>query len=103
MKVELSIIRGSQCDDTYKTDIGGVAMNQGVIKSQFCAGELAGGKDTCQGDSGGPLQTVLASPFCMYSVVGVTSFGKFCAYANAPAIYSRVSHYLPWIESILWP
>lgn len=31
-------------------------MKEGVLKSQFCAGEMAGKKDTCQGDSGGPLQ-----------------------------------------------
>ena len=31
-------------------------MSAGVIKSQFCAGEMQGEKDTCQGDSGGPLQ-----------------------------------------------
>lgn len=27
-----------------------------MIPRQFCAGEMAGKKDTCQGDSGGPLQ-----------------------------------------------
>lgn len=35
------------------------AMTEGVLPSQFCAGEMAGKKDTCQGDSGGPLQVIL--------------------------------------------
>jgi secreted trypsin-like serine protease len=55
-----------------------------------------------QGDSGGPLQVVLEKPYCMYSVVGVTSFGKFCGFKNSPAIYTRVSSYIHWIESIVW-
>lgn len=53
MKVQLSNVKKSICDETYKTMR---AMHGGVISSQFCAGELAGKKDTCQGDSGGPLQ-----------------------------------------------
>lgn len=56
-----------------------------------------------QGDSGGPLQRILAEPYCMYSIVGVTSFGKFCAFKLSPAIYTRVSSYLDWIETIVWP
>lgn len=55
-----------------------------------------------QGDSGGPLQVVLDNPYCMYSVVGVTSFGKFCGFKNSPAVYTRVSSYVPWIESVVW-
>lgn len=53
MKVQLSNVRKSICDHAYKTM---KAMHSGVIASQFCAGELAGKKDTCHGDSGGPLQ-----------------------------------------------
>lgn len=102
MKVQLSLIAGASCEDTYKADVGGRSLSLGVISSQMCAGELAGGKDTCQGDSGGPLQISMASPFCMYAVLGVTSFGKFCGFRNAPAIYTRVSHYIPWIESVVW-
>ncbi|TGZ37820.1 hypothetical protein DBV15_04785, partial [Temnothorax longispinosus] len=56
-----------------------------------------------RGDSGGPLQRVLAEPYCMYSIVGVTSFGKFCAFKDSPAIYTRISSYLDWIENTVWP
>lgn len=56
MKVQLSNIKDSDCHETYKTFR---AMNEGVLKSQFCAGEMLGKKDTCQGDSGGPLQVFL--------------------------------------------
>ncbi|KAG8222559.1 hypothetical protein J437_LFUL016760, partial [Ladona fulva] len=52
-----------------------------------------------RGDSGGPLQVVKRKD-CMYSILGVTSFGKLCAFANSPSVYTKVSEYIPWIESI---
>ena len=39
----------------------------------------------------------------MYSIIGVTSFGKKMGCGTAPAIYTRVSEYVGWIESIVWP
>ncbi|KOB75880.1 Serine protease HP21 [Operophtera brumata] len=56
-----------------------------------------------QGDSGGPLQVKNKKILCMYTVIGVTSFGQACGFTGVPAIYTRVAHYLPWIESIVWP
>ncbi|XP_012264277.2 serine protease snake-like [Athalia rosae] len=103
MKVQLTYISEEVCKDTFKTDFGGRQMPDGLITSLICAGEMGGGKDTCQGDSGGPIQRVLEDPYCMYSIVGITSFGKFCGFKNSPAIYSRVSSYVDWIEGIVWP
>lgn len=56
-----------------------------------------------QGDSGGPLQTKLSLEPLQYNVIGVTSFGKACGIANVPGVYTRVSNYIDWIESIVWP
>jgi secreted trypsin-like serine protease len=70
-----------------------------VQPSQICAGVPDGKNDTCQGDSGGPLQIVVDEQHC---IVGVVSFGIACGYA-LPSIYTRVSFYLDWIESIVWP
>lgn len=55
-----------------------------------------------QGDSGGPLQTYLQDNR-IHSIVGVTSFGKTCGLANIPGVYSRVSYFARWIESVVWP
>ena len=33
-----------------------------------------------------------------YLPSGVVSRGAGCAYNSAPGIYTRVSHFLPWIE-----
>ncbi|XP_054270592.1 serine protease snake-like [Macrosteles quadrilineatus] len=69
---------------------------------QICAANFLSNTDTCQGDSGGPLQYRLREPYCMYSQVGITSYGIRCASAF-PAVYTRVSNYISWIESIVWP
>ena len=79
-------------------------MLEGVNKdTQMCYGDRTMSKDTCQGDSGGPLQIKSAKLTCMYLIVGVTSFGKACGFVNVPGIYTRVSNYISWIESIVWP
>lgn len=103
MKVQVNYISEEECKKTYRFDLGTRQMPQGLIPNLLCAGDMKGGKDTCQGDSGGPLQRLLDRPYCTYSVVGVTSFGKFCGFKDTSAIYTRVSSYLDWIESIVWP
>lgn len=72
-------------------------------ETQTCYGDRTEVKDTCQGDSGGPLQINSKKINCMYVTVGVTSFGRACGFPGEPAIYTRVAHYVPWIESIVWP
>jgi secreted trypsin-like serine protease len=65
--------------------------------SMICAG--ATGFDTCQGDSGGPL--VVNGPGTEWIQMGVTSWGFGCAAANKPGVYSRVSNFFTWIESVV--
>jgi len=38
---------------------------------------------------------------CDFEVVGIVSFGLGCAKPDTPAIYTRVSKYVPWIESVV--
>ncbi|XP_022836922.1 serine protease snake-like [Spodoptera litura] len=70
-------------------------------EKQMCYGNHQKIIDTCEGDSGGPLQTNQFK--CQYTVVGVTSFGKYCGILGSPGMYTRVSYYVPWIEAIVWP
>lgn len=100
MKVVLDIITGEPCNTVFQSD--DTSFPNGLMPSLLCAGVLQGGKDTCQGDSGGPLQVIMEQPYCMYNIIGVTSTGKFCGYANSPAVYTKVSAFLDWIESIVW-
>ncbi|KAJ8965353.1 hypothetical protein NQ314_004193 [Rhamnusium bicolor] len=97
--VTLNIISNDKCSE-YIEDPETIPLN--ITSSMLCAGVIEGGKDTCHGDSGGPLQILSKKYYCMYSIIGVTSFGRFCGYAYSPAIYTRVSSYIPWIESVVW-
>ncbi|KAF9810214.1 hypothetical protein SFRURICE_019501 [Spodoptera frugiperda] len=72
-------------------------------ETQLCYGDPDEPKDTCEGDSGGPLQVTSYLSKCLYSIIGVTSFGRACGYAGDAGMYTRVFHYVPWIESVVWP
>lgn len=70
----------------------------------MCAGDPEGNRDTCQGDSGGPLQLRSGNyGSYIYHIIGITSFGKACGFSENPAVYTRISHYIDWIESVVWP
>ncbi|KAJ6640320.1 Serine protease snake [Pseudolycoriella hygida] len=99
-KVSLNIIDNSQCQQLYEKS---KKLKDGIVSTQLCAGYLEGGRDTCQGDSGGPIQVITPRNQCIFHIIGITSFGKGCAAVNAAGVYTRVSSYLDWIESIVWP
>ncbi|XP_011142823.1 serine protease snake-like [Harpegnathos saltator] len=101
-KAQLNFIDNLACTIQYNSS---KEVPYGVSPSMICAGDPHGGwnKDSCQGDSGGPLQVVHPNTQCLFQVIGITSFGQACAMANSPGVYTRVSHYLPWIENIVWP
>nr|XP_023023062.1 complement C1r subcomponent-like [Leptinotarsa decemlineata] len=99
MAVTLNIFENERCYRTYQSNKD---LPKGITSSMLCAGELKGGKDTCQGDSGGPLLITKEGNQCKFYIVGITSFGKSCGQVNTPAIYTRVSEYIPWIEQNIW-
>lgn len=94
--VELKLF--DSCKQFYKK-VSRRKLDDGVIDSQMCVGG-DDDKDTCQGDSGGPLQ-VLHFKNKLHVIKGVTSAGLGCG-SGRPALYTRVSSYLDWIEDIVW-
>ncbi|GLV40320.1 snake [Carabus blaptoides fortunei] len=97
-KVRISLRSFTECSALYPADKR--KLSQGIVDDQqFCAGDL--NKDACQGDSGGPLQTYHSELIYMHDLIGVTSFGNQCGVR--PGVYVRVSQFVPWIESIVWP
>jgi secreted trypsin-like serine protease len=95
-KVTLSSVPNSKCSDFYPKS---KKTKFGLKDSQLCAGDPV--MDTCQGDSGGPLEIKLyAKSKLIPFVVGITSYGSICG-AKIPGVYTRVSSYIPWIESVV--
>ena len=59
------------------------------------------GKDSCQGDSGGPLVTRQSVDSSWYQV-GIVSYGnRLCGTNEQPTVFTKLSSFLPWIESHL--
>ncbi|XP_008218019.2 serine protease snake-like [Nasonia vitripennis] len=101
-KARLQLTDMKHCKQVYR---GVKQLPHGIdSESQLCADDKKGGwkRDTCAGDSGVPLQWTHPSG-CLQEIVAVTSFGISCAVPKMPAVYTKVSHYIDWIESVVWP
>ncbi|XP_030635439.1 coagulation factor X [Chanos chanos] len=69
-----------------------------ISNRMFCAGYDVEKKDACQGDSGGPHVTRFKDT---WFVTGVVSWGEGCARSGKYGVYTQVSKYIKWIESVM--
>lgn len=97
-KVNLTVVSNSQCSRYWPRSS---ELPSSILNTQLCAADINKVMDTCQGDSGGPIIVYdnikgIKVPY----IIGITSFGTSCA-SGIPAIYTRISSYLSWIESLL--
>uniref|UniRef100_A0ABM5GLH2 Acrosin n=1 Tax=Pogona vitticeps TaxID=103695 RepID=A0ABM5GLH2_9SAUR len=88
-EAKVNLLQTEKCNSSHW-------YNGAVGPHTLCAGYVQGGVDTCQGDSGGPLMCK-TSPKSVYYIVGITSWGKGCAQANNPGIYTSTIDFLEWI------
>lgn len=61
----------------------------------FQEDKLFHGFEYMQGDSGGPL---MVSEGSQWTQVGVVSWGIGCGKGQYPGVYTRLTHFLPWIS-----
>ncbi|KAL6260757.1 hypothetical protein P5V15_008280 [Pogonomyrmex californicus] len=101
-KAQLTLISNVKCSEKHNTSI---EVPHGISTNMICAGDVRGNRssDTCEGDSGGPLQIIHPQNDCLFQVIGITSFGQACGIGDTPGVYTKVSPYLSWIESYVWP
>ncbi|KAM9301056.1 coagulation factor X-like [Morus bassanus] len=86
MRVDLPRVKTQECEK--ETDLN-------ITENMFCAGDLAGVKDSCKGDSGGPHATKYKNTWFL---TGVVSWGKGCAVKGTYGVYTRVSKYIDWLK-----
>ena len=77
---------------------GASSLRLVLKKIQNCFTSLSG-RGSCDGDNGGPLvyRTFASDPWYQ---VGITSFGR-CGEEGVADVYTKVSEFIPWIQSNL--
>ncbi|XP_073322346.1 tissue-type plasminogen activator isoform X1 [Pagrus major] len=72
-----------------------VLSGRPVTSNMLCAGDTRGLDDACKGDSGGPL---VCRNKDQMTLMGVISWGDGCGQRDKPGVYTRVPHYIDWID-----
>lgn len=87
MRTTVGVLDNAACSSNYQ-----FTQYYPMTSGQVCA--AAPGRDTCQGDSGGPIYVGGVQ-------VGVTSFGIGCADSRYPGVYTRLSEYKAWLDTLI--
>ncbi|CAB1325723.1 unnamed protein product [Coregonus sp. 'balchen'] len=72
-------------------------MVNNVTGNVLCAGVIGRREDACEGDSGGPMVTLYHNTWFL---IGLVSWGEGCGDEDKLGIYTKVSNYNEWIESV---
>ncbi|XP_008821183.1 chymotrypsinogen B [Nannospalax galili] len=67
-----------------------------ITDVMICAG--ASGVSSCMGDSGGPL---VCQKNGAWTLAGIVSWGSNVCSTSTPAVYSRVTALIPWVQATL--
>lgn len=94
-KVDVPVIRKSQCEDALRRTRLGRSFR--LHDGMSCAGGEEG-KDACKGDGGGPL--VCRGSGGEYQLAGVVSWGIGCGERGVPGVYVDIPFYVDWIAGV---
>ncbi|XP_009977998.1 PREDICTED: chymotrypsin-like protease CTRL-1 [Tauraco erythrolophus] len=67
-----------------------------ITSSMLCASGV--GASSCQGDSGGPLVYQNGN---IWTLIGIVSWGNSNCNVRTPAVYTRISRFRNWIDSVV--
>lgn len=98
--VKLPVVEQEECRSSYASRY----RKYNITENMFCAGFFEGGRDTCLGDSGGAF--VMEDPSSgRWVAQGLVSWGgpEKCGSQRVYGVYTRVSNYMPWLQSHLDP
>ncbi|XP_046686993.1 LOW QUALITY PROTEIN: chymotrypsinogen A-like [Homalodisca vitripennis] len=90
-EVNIPVWTNTECRLKY-----GNAAPGGIVEHFLCAGRAT--KDSCSGDSGGPLMVNTGGK---WTQVGIVSWGIGCGKGQYPGVYTRVTHFMNWINKNL--
>merc|ERR1719323_118151 len=97
MFASLPIISNEKCKKWY-LDLNTpstIYTSSSIKDTHMCTGVPEGGRDGCKGDSGGGLTVETGDQSVL---VGITSAGYKCGLPRVPAIYTRVSQFVSWLQ-----
>lgn len=89
-KVSVGVMGDAACNSAYPDR----STFDYAAPDEVCAGFPEGEKDACQGDSGGPL-------IAGGRLLGIVSWGRGCAEAGSPGVYTDVAAYADDIKAQL--
>ncbi|XP_078266857.1 vitamin K-dependent protein C [Rhinoraja longicauda] len=87
--IDVKLVSHNKCKDK---------LGHNLTHNMICAGDPSFKKDACKGDSGGPM---VAPANGTKFLVGLVSWGEGCGRYQRFGVYTKVSNYLEWIESII--
>ncbi|XP_077557129.1 clotting factor B-like [Haemaphysalis longicornis] len=91
------ISNNGECGDVY-SNIRTQELPRGIIAGQICT-DVRGNEGGCDRYLGSPM--IVPDRSYRWSAVGVATFLEKCGDPNFPGIYTKVTHYLPWIQRIM--
>ncbi|KAI4898820.1 hypothetical protein NFI96_004287 [Prochilodus magdalenae] len=72
-------------------------MVNNLTQNMLCAGIIGKVRDACEGDSGGPMMTRYHNTWFL---IGLVSWGEGCGHKDKLGVYTKVSNYMDWIDSV---
>jgi len=91
----VKLISNSACINDFGYDDCKITSNMICAQGASADGRII---DACSGDSGGPL---VCESGGVWTLHGVTSWGKGCASADHPGVWSDVREGMGWINDVL--